>query len=405
MPTKSVHTWEFKARFRRSAFGWRSQPALLRVKQAVAEIRKVARKDPVLAAEGSVLFLERVSPALENVDSSSGAIGTAVNHAIDELVPIIAGADVDAQTRGKWLQRLYDAHADDGIPYIELLADHWGELCVSREIASHWADELLDITRMALSPDPNLRGHYHGTPACLSALLHAQRYDELIELLQAERFWHYRIWAARAMAAQGRPEEAIRFAEASRSPWDSDSGIDRFCEDTLHAMGRADEAYIRYGVRPHRGGTYLATFRAACRRYPEKPPREVLEDLARSTPGQEGKWFAAAKDAGLYEEALALASTTPCDPRTLTRAARDYLEKAPTFAVGAGVLALHWLLQGYGYEIAPIDVLVACSHTRNAAERLGVSREIAQQIRAMVGNRNDDMARTIRGRFAEEAGP
>ncbi len=30
---------------------------------------------------------------LEPVDSSSGAIGTAVNHAIAELVPIIAGAD------------------------------------------------------------------------------------------------------------------------------------------------------------------------------------------------------------------------------------------------------------------------------------------------------------------------
>ena len=43
--------------------------------QAVAEIKKVAKKDPVLAAEGAVAFLERVSPALEHVDSSSGAIG------------------------------------------------------------------------------------------------------------------------------------------------------------------------------------------------------------------------------------------------------------------------------------------------------------------------------------------
>jgi hypothetical protein len=33
--------------------------------QAVAEIRKVARTDPALAAEGAVAFLERVSPALE----------------------------------------------------------------------------------------------------------------------------------------------------------------------------------------------------------------------------------------------------------------------------------------------------------------------------------------------------
>jgi hypothetical protein len=33
--------------------------------------------------------LERVSPALQHVDGSSGAIGTAVNHAIEELVAII----------------------------------------------------------------------------------------------------------------------------------------------------------------------------------------------------------------------------------------------------------------------------------------------------------------------------
>ena len=71
------HKWEFTARFRRHAFGWKSGPAIQRVKQAVAEIKAVARRAPVLAADGAVAFLERVSPALEQVDSSSGAIGTA----------------------------------------------------------------------------------------------------------------------------------------------------------------------------------------------------------------------------------------------------------------------------------------------------------------------------------------
>ena len=45
--------WEFKARFRRHAYGWKSQPAVQRVKQAVKEIKKVARKDPALAADGA----------------------------------------------------------------------------------------------------------------------------------------------------------------------------------------------------------------------------------------------------------------------------------------------------------------------------------------------------------------
>ena len=120
-----THKWEFSPRFRRHAFGWRSQPAIQRIKQAISEIKKAARRDPVLGAEGAVLLLERLSPALENVDSSSGAIGTAVNHAITEIIPIIAGAPAEARTRQVWLQRLWTAHEADAIPYIEQLADHW----------------------------------------------------------------------------------------------------------------------------------------------------------------------------------------------------------------------------------------------------------------------------------------
>jgi len=44
------HKWEFRARFRRNAFGWKSQPAIKRVKEAVSEIKKIGRKDKVLAA-------------------------------------------------------------------------------------------------------------------------------------------------------------------------------------------------------------------------------------------------------------------------------------------------------------------------------------------------------------------
>ena len=45
-----AHTWAFAARFHRRAFGWRSAPAVQRVEQAVAEIKTVARRVPVLAA-------------------------------------------------------------------------------------------------------------------------------------------------------------------------------------------------------------------------------------------------------------------------------------------------------------------------------------------------------------------
>jgi hypothetical protein len=85
----------------------------------LSEIKQVARKDPVNGAEGAVSLLERISPALENVDGSSGAIGTAVNKAIAELVPIVASAPADARTRDAWLERLWAAHEADQIPYIE----------------------------------------------------------------------------------------------------------------------------------------------------------------------------------------------------------------------------------------------------------------------------------------------
>ena len=123
MPQSESHRWEFKARFRRHAFGWRSQPAITRVRQAVAEIRKVARSEPALAAEGAIAFLERLSPALEQVDSSSGALGSAVNQAIADLVPVIAKEPADAATREAWLERLYAAHEAD-----EMAAALAGEL-------------------------------------------------------------------------------------------------------------------------------------------------------------------------------------------------------------------------------------------------------------------------------------
>jgi hypothetical protein len=124
--------------------------------------------------------------------------------------------------------------------------------------------------------------------------------------------------------------------------------VDRACEEILLTAGLVDEAYRRYGVRAAGGGTFLATYRALAKRYPDKDPAELLRDLVASTPSDEGRWFAAAKEMGLYDEALALAARSPTDPKTLARAARDYAECRPAVAVGAGLAALRWLAAGYG---------------------------------------------------------
>ena len=379
-----THRWEFKPRFRRHAFGWRSQPAVLRVRQAVAEITKVAKRDPVLAADGAVSFLERVSPALEQVDSSSGSIGTAVNNAIEEFVPLVATAAADQKTRARWLQRLWAAIEEDDIPYIEGLGEHWGDLCGSKEVASAWADELISTTRLAVSPDRSVRGHFKGTIPCLSALFRAERHAGIIELLAEESFWQYKRWAVKAMAATGKTSEAIDVAEASRGPWTTDWDVDQICEQILLESGQSAEAYERYGLTANRRTSNLATFRAVVRKYPHISEPEVLADLVAASPGEEGKWFAAAKEARLYDEALALATRSPGDPKTLTRATRDFIKVNPGFALGAGLIALHWLIEGYGYEISGADVWDAYLKTMAVADAVGKSAKIRGQIRAMV---------------------
>ena len=52
MAKADTHRWQFRARFRRGGFGWKSEPAIKRIKEAVSEIKKVARREQLLAAEG-----------------------------------------------------------------------------------------------------------------------------------------------------------------------------------------------------------------------------------------------------------------------------------------------------------------------------------------------------------------
>ncbi len=385
MTTAQRERWQFAGRFRRNAFGWRSQPAIQRVREAVSEIKKAARSDPVLAAEGAVLFLEKVSRALERVDSSSGAIGTAVNHAIGELVSIIAKAPVDLGRRAKWLDRLWDAYVADAIPYIETLGEFWGELCSTKGLASIWADNLIEPLR-ATWRDRGTSSYFQGTTICLSSLLAAGRYQELLNVLETAPYtcWSNRRWGVEALAAMGKRAEAIHYAEASRGLNDHPDTIARACEEILLSSGFADEAYERYALAANRSGSYLTTYRAIVRKYPHQDPERILRDLVARTPGDKGKWFAAAKEAGFWELAIELAKASPCDPKTLTRAARDFIENNPIFALEAGVAALHWLAKGYGYEVTGADVWAAYTNTMKAAERLDRRDQVRERIRASI---------------------
>jgi hypothetical protein len=142
---------------------------------------------------------------------------------------------------------------------------------------------------------------------------------------------------------------------------------------------RSSSENDRYATQANQNTTYLATFRALVKKYPGITQEVILRDLIASTPGPEGKWFAAAKDAGLFVLAAELVKHSPADPRTLVRAARDFGDSQPGFAVACGLAALHWMAQGYGYELTANDVLSAYQTTTQAAVKAGMTHHDLQQ--------------------------
>ncbi|MDE2296675.1 MAG: hypothetical protein KGL99_11210 [Burkholderiales bacterium] len=384
-----MHPWAFRARFRRAAFGWKgTKLAIERIHEALAEIRAVARHDPATAAEGAVLFLEKLSPALNQIDSSSGALGNATYSAVEELVPIIGSAPVDAAVRKKWLDRLFDAIQDDDPPYIEHLGDHWGDLCATPELASVWADQLLPTQRRVLRErERGTYAFFSGTTLCYSALFKADRHDELLELLALDPrpIWQYMVWGARALAARGQVDEAIAYVRERAGSTTSLETIARFAEDALLKAGRRAEAFDQYALLANHANSHLSTFRALAKKYPELASDKLLGHLIASTPGEPGKWFATAKTLKLFDRATQLAWASPCDPKTLTRAARDHLGKQPEFAMQAALAALHWMSMGHGYELTGLDAHEAhqlAIEAARTAQQIDQAQAIVEQVLA-----------------------
>ncbi len=372
------HTWTFPARFRARAFGWKgSKLASQRIGEAVREIRSVRKQDPLLAADGAVRFIERVVPAIQDIDSSTGSLGNAVRKALDAVVEVIARAPADPARRAAWLDRLWEAAMNDGYGYLDQLPDRWGELCATPELAGRWADNLVPMLRRAWQE----RAYLSGGTAALSCLLAADRPGEVVDLLELAPYpyWSYQRFAVQALIDLGRPDEAIAYAESRTGPNDH-AAVMRTCERILRDLGRSEEAYARYGLETHRAGTWLATYRSLAKAYPHMPPEKLLADLVASTPGEEGKWFATAKELGLYDTAIQLANRSHCDPKTLIRAARDFEQHEPQFALQAALTALRWLCEGWGYELDGSEVHTAFDHALRASERVG---QRAGALRAM----------------------
>ncbi len=387
-------TWAFRTRFRRSAFGWKgTQLAIGRIHEALTEIRAVTRHDPARAAEGAVLLLEKLSPALCQIDSSSGALGNATYATVQELAPLISQAPVSAAVREKWLDRLFEAIQEDDPPYIESLGDHWGDLCATEELASPWADQLLPTLKNVLRE--RKRGTYaffSGTTLCYSALFKADRHDQILELLAMDPrpIWPYLVWGANVLAARGQIDQSIAYLRERAGSTTSETTIACFAEAELLKAGRRAEAFNQYALLANQANTHLATFRALTKKYPELAKDKLLAHLVASTPSEPGKWFATAKTLKLFDQATRLAWASPCDPKTLNRAARDHLKIQPAFAMQCALAALHWMSMGHGYELTGLDVqdayrmaIEAASATQQSEQALATIKQVLAPDRQM----------------------
>lgn len=397
MPAR--HAWAFITRLRAGAFGWNgSQLACIRLQEAVAEIKKAAKSDPVAAAGGVVSLMERIWPAFEHIDTSSGALGSSVRWAQSELLPILITAPADHKTRDQWLDRLWQAVQDDGVDYLWMVEERWGEICGSPAVASAWADKFLAAVRKNFSDHRSFR-RFAGTTICLSSLLAAGRHQDLLDTLalMSFPFWPDRQFGLKALLAEGRFEDALAYIEASRRPNQTGQELDAACERVLLDLGRLDEAFEKYAFTANLASTGLATFRAIRKKYPSRSPREILTRLAHSS-GEPGRWFAAAKDAGLLDLAMEFAQAGRTDPRTLARASRDFLKTDPQFSLEIGRLAIQRILEGYGYELTVQDVSDAFSYLAAAAHRLSAwpqTRDTLLALAAEAVERHSQFAATI----------
>src|SRR5205823_4903428 len=128
-------------------------------------------------------------------------------------------APADVRTRSAWLERLFQAVMDDGVQYLSPVEDRWGEIAVYPELMAEYADRLRALIRRVWVDEPP-GSHVIGTAICLSCLLEAGRYGDMIELLACApmKWWHWHRFGAEALARQGAWDAAIAYADGCRVP-------------------------------------------------------------------------------------------------------------------------------------------------------------------------------------------
>ena len=369
---QSRHPWGFKNYFRSRAYSWHgSQLAIKRIKERFKEINQIKKHLSLLAAEGVIYLMSRFWPAFEHIDTSSGSLGNAVCYAMEKLLPIVIDAPADLPTRQHWLDILWEVLQNDGVDYVSLISDYWGELSGYKEEASRRADEFLWIVKREWESNHSI---VHYDVACLSALFYADRFEEVLALIELAPYpsWWTRKFGIRVLALTD-PDKAIAYAEDTRHIINTNQlSIDQYCENILLNASKIEEAYKRYGIHANQANTYLAWFNSIKKKYSDiRTDKQILLDLIGQDIAEPGKWFATANKIGCYDIALELIKNSPANPKTLNRAAKKHLATNPNYALDVSFTALQCIIEGYGYEITGLDVHKALSLIKQSAIATG----------------------------------
>ena len=217
----AAHKWEFTARFRRHAFGWRSQPAIQRVKQAVERDQEGRARRPSAGCR------RRGDPArarLAGARARRQLLGRDRNRGQQARSPSSFRSSPArppiAETREAWLERLWEAHEADADPLHRAarrplgraLRFEGGRLGVGGPPGRHHAHGAEPGQEPARSLPRNGRMPQRALPRGAPS-------TEIVDLLQVDTIWPYKRWAVKALAALGKKAEAIRYAESCRGPW------------------------------------------------------------------------------------------------------------------------------------------------------------------------------------------
>lgn len=390
------HKWEFIKYFRDNAYGWNGTAlASKRIIAAIKEIKAVAKNEPVIAADGAAIFLEKCWRAIEHIDSSSGAIGIAVNNALTEVVQIIKNAPLSIADRMKLTERIWETWQEEDYGYYDSFTEQWAELCAEPETLTFWADNFLPIVKhFFLSDTPG--SYFKGLEPCLSCLFELGRYDEITEMLSKKErmlfdFLQYEI---KIVAAKGDIDRALQMIDDHLYDSNSSYQAAYLGEEILLKAGRIEEAYKRYGLLQPFRSTGLATLSTIRKKYPKISPQRILNDLLNADAGNERRYFAAARKIGMIELAIEIAEKYDVEPKTLTTACQDYLEKDPDLSLKFGVMALQRYADGYGYEPEYSDVQKCYDLVLKAAHGAGNSAEVNEKVQK-IAERDKSMGRLV----------